>query len=140
MSTVNVITGIRYRDCNRMIEWLKQAFDFTEHAVYRGDDGVVHHAELTLGNGMIMLGTVGLNPATAGWYVQPDETENHVTSSIYLIVKDCAAAWEKANAAGAAVLMPLETKDYGGSGFSVRDPEGQIWSVGDYDPWAPTKS
>jgi uncharacterized glyoxalase superfamily protein PhnB len=32
--------------------------------------------------------------------------------------------------------MPLETKDYGGSGFTVRDPEGQVWSVGDYDPWS----
>ncbi|HEY9136705.1 MAG TPA: glyoxalase, partial [Terriglobus sp.] len=86
MSTVNIISAIRYRDCNRMIDWLKQAFDFHEHAVYRGEDGTVHHAELVLGNGMIMLGTVGTNPASADWYVQPDETGNRVTSSLYLVV------------------------------------------------------
>jgi uncharacterized glyoxalase superfamily protein PhnB len=136
MGTVNIISAIRYRDCNHMIEWLKQAFDFREHAVYRGEDGTVHHAELVLGSGMIMLGTVGTNPASAGWYVQPDETGNRVTSSLYLVVNDCAAAWEKALSAGATVLMPLETKDYGGSGFTMRDPEGQVWSVGDYDPWS----
>ncbi len=136
MSTMNVISAIRYRDCNRMIEWLKQAFQFAEHAVYRGEDGTVHHAELVLGNGMVMLGTVGMNEATAGWYVQPDEANHRVTASLYLVVKDCAAAWETAQAAGATVLMQLATKDYGGSGFTVRDPEGQIWSVGDYDPMA----
>lgn len=136
MSTVNIISAIRYRDCNRMIEWLKRAFDFREHAVYRGEDSTVHHAELVLGSGMIMLGTVGTNPASAGWYVQPDETGSRVTSSLYLVVQDCATAWETAQAAGATVLMPLETKDYGGSGFTVRDPEGQVWSVGDYDPWS----
>lgn len=134
MSTVNIISAIRYRDCNRMIEWLKQAFDFREHAIYRGEDGTVHHAELVLGNGMIMLGSVGLRPETDAWYAQPDEAGDRVTSSLYLVVKDCASAWEKAQAAGATVLMTLETKDYGGSGFTVRDPEGQLWSIGDYDP------
>lgn len=134
--TVTVIPAVRYRDCNRAIEFLKQAFGFTEHAVYRNQDGAVMHAELLLGNGMIMLGTAGLNTETAAWYVQPGEIGGKVTCSSYLVLQDCAAAYQAAAAAGATVLMPLETKEYGGSGFSVRDFEGHIWSVGDYDPWA----
>ena len=37
-------------------------------------------------------------------------------------------------AAGAEVLMELEDADYGGRGYSCRDPEGQVWSFGSYDP------
>ncbi|MEK6398676.1 MAG: VOC family protein [Terriglobus sp.] len=132
--TITVVPCLRYRDCNRAIEFLKAAFGFMEHAVYRGEDGVVHHAELLLGNGMVMLGSTGLRPETDSWYAQPDETGNRLTSSQYLILNDVAAAYATAQTAGATVLMPLETKDYGGSGFTVRDPEDQIWSVGDYDP------
>jgi uncharacterized glyoxalase superfamily protein PhnB len=134
--TVTVIPAVRYRDCDRAITFLKSAFGFTEHAVYRTAEGAVIHAELLLGNGMVMLGTAGLNAATNDWFVQPDEIGGKVTCSNYLIVDDCAAAYENAKAAGAIVLMPLETKDYGGSGFTVQDMEGHNWSVGDYDPWA----
>lgn len=134
--TVTAIPALRYRDCDPAIQFLKSAFGFTDHAVYRNDNGVVMHAELLLGNGMIMLGTAGLNASTNEWFVQPDEVSGKVTCSNYLILKDCAAAYETAKAAGAVILMPLETKDYGGSGFTVQDPEGHNWSVGNYDPWA----
>jgi len=138
MSTVNVISGLRYEDANHMIEWLKRAFGFIEHAVYRNAEGDVEHAELMLGNGMIMIGSskAKAKETTVHWYVSPREAKDLVTSSFYLVTADCRAAFERAQAAGAGVLLPLEEKSYGGSGFTVRDPEGQIWSVGDYDPMA----
>ena len=53
-----------------------------------------------------------------------------------LVVADCAPVWERAKAAGAEVVMELKEMEYGGKAFSVRDPEGYLWSVGEYDPWA----
>ena len=32
-------------------------------------------------------------------------------------------------------VLPLRTMDYGGQAFTVRDPDGHMWSVGEYDPW-----
>ena len=44
--------------------------------------------------------------------------------------------YASAQAAGAEIVQPLRTMDYGGKAFTVRDPEGYMWSVGEYDPWA----
>src|SRR5215813_13138665 len=51
-------TCLRYRDAERMIGWLCDAFGFRAQAVYEdGSDGIAH-AQLTLGDGMIMLGSL----------------------------------------------------------------------------------
>ena len=52
-----------------------------------------------------------------------------------LVYHDVAGAYERALAGGAQVVVELQSQDYGGEGFTVRDPEGHIWSFGDYDPW-----
>jgi len=70
----------------------------------------------------------------------PEEIGGRVTSPLYLIVKDCVPVWERAKAAGAEVAMELKEMEYGGKAFSVRDPEGYLWSVGEYDPWAFAKA
>ena len=46
------------------------------------------------------------------------------------------AVHERAVAAGAEIVSPLENPEYGGTFFSCRDPEGHVWNVGSYDPWA----
>jgi uncharacterized glyoxalase superfamily protein PhnB len=62
---VTIIPAIRYIDPDRAIEWIKTALGFTEKVVYRTTAGVVEHAELTLGSGMVMIGTEGYNQPTA---------------------------------------------------------------------------
>lgn len=134
---VTIIPSLRYRDALVAIDWLCRAFGFEKHAVYVADDGkTVQHAQLTFGNGMIMLGSADNQSDWSKRIAQPDEIGGRVTGGIYLIVADCAAHYEQAKAAGAEIVMPLETKDYGGSGYSASDPEGYLWSFGDYDPWA----
>jgi uncharacterized glyoxalase superfamily protein PhnB len=135
-NTVTVIPALRYRDADAGIAWLKDVLGFEENAVYRDGSGKVAHAELTLGNGMIMLGSVDEKSQALGYAKQPDEIGNFVTSSIYVIVPDCAPVYARVQAAGSFILMELRTMDYGGGGFTVRDPEGHVWSVGEYDPWA----
>ena len=56
--------------------------------------------------------------------------------SIYVIVSDVAAHAERARAAGAEIVMEPEAQDYGGSNYAARDPEGHVWSFGDYSPWS----
>lgn len=128
-----LIPGIRYRDANAAIDFLERAFGFTRHAVYMGENNTVGHAELRHGTGMIMLGSAS-NPNGEN-YILPDETKGRVTTSLYIVVPDCTPVWESAKAAGAEVVMELRSMSYGGHGFTVRDPEGYLWSFGEYSPW-----
>ena len=134
-TVATVIPSLRYRDAPAMIDWLCKAFGFEKHAVY-ADGNTVHHAQLTFGNGMIMLGSADNASAWGKRIVQPDEIGRRETQACYVVVADCAAHYARAKAQGAEIVDELETKDYGGSGYSARDPEGHLWSFGDYDPWA----
>lgn len=130
-----VIPALRYRDAPAAIEWLCRAFGFERRAVYEGADGTIAHAELGFGNGMIMLGS-----AVASDYGRltrlPDEIQGAVTQAPYLIVADADAHYARAKAAGAKIVIDIKTEDYGGRGYTCRDPEGHVWNVGTYDPWA----
>ncbi|MDE2640756.1 MAG: VOC family protein, partial [Chloroflexota bacterium] len=59
-----------------------------------------------------------------------------LTSSPYVIVPDVDAHCARARAAGAEVVMEPADQDYGGRLYAARDPEGQLWNFGSYDPWA----
>ncbi len=131
-----LIPSVRYKDAHAAIAWLERAFGFERHAVYDGPEGTVAHAELRFGTGMIMLGSASNPGPNRHFYAMPAEIGGRVTSPLYLIVKDCVPVWERAKAAGAEVVMELKEMEYGGKAFSVRDPEGYLWSVGEYDPWA----
>ena len=69
--------------------------------------------------------------------VQPDEVGNRSTTGIYLVVPDCEPVYAATQAAGATIVMALQTMDYGGKAFTCLDPEHHLWSIGEYDPWAP---
>ncbi len=56
-SPATIIPTLRYRDAARAIDWLCKAFGFRPHLVVPGDGGTIAHAQLVLGNGMIMLGS-----------------------------------------------------------------------------------
>ena len=118
-----------------MIEWLCQAFGFEKQAVYAGPDGVVLHSQLTLGNGMIMVGSVGNRTPGSHLLKQPDEIGGAETQAPYLVVSDIDSIYASAKMAGARMLLDLEEKDHGGKAFSCRDSEGHVWHVGTYNPW-----
>jgi uncharacterized glyoxalase superfamily protein PhnB len=130
-----VIPAMRYRDCVAAIEWLCTALGFEKQAVYMGDGNTVMHAQLTFGNGMIMLGSVQNAGEYGNHIVQPDEIGKKETQHACLIVSDADAIYATAKAAGAEIVGELKEMDYGGKAFSCRDPEGHLWSIGTYDPW-----
>lgn len=132
-TTSTVITAMRYRDAPRAIRWLCEAFGFEEHLVVPGENGKITHAQLTFGNGMIMLGSVrdgDFDKLTC----QPDEAGG-ATMSPYVIVADCDAHYSQAKAAGAEIISGPEDQDYGGRLYTCKDPEGHLWNFGTYDPW-----
>jgi len=130
-----VVPCLRYRDAHKAIAWLSDVFGFERHLVVDGEHGTVAHAELALDGAMIMLGSVRGGSAYGDMLVQPDEIGGRQTQTIYLIVADADAVHARALNAGAAIVIPLVDEDYGGRGFTCRDLEGHVWSVGTYDPW-----
>lgn len=130
-----IIPGMRYRNAAAAIDWLCKAFGFEVDDVYKNPDGTIIHAQLTFGNGMIMIGSVRNETDFDAFIKQPDEIGGFETQSAYLIVEDAQAMYERAKAAGAEIVVALKFEDYGGQGFSCRDPEGRLWNFGTYDPW-----
>jgi uncharacterized glyoxalase superfamily protein PhnB len=129
------IPTLRYRDAKAAIAFLCDVFGFQRHAVYEGDGGSVMHAELVLGNGMIMLGSA-TDTEFGRNIVQPDAIGGKETQSPYLVVADADAVHARAKAARFEIVVDIKDEDYGGRGFSCRDPEKHLWNVGTYDPWA----
>lgn len=134
-----IIPCLRYRDAHAAIDWLCQAFGFTRHAVYENEQGAVEHAQLTFGSGMVMLGSVRDN-AFGQHIVQPDDIGGRETQCATVIVNDCKAHYDIAKAAGAIIVDDYTEMDYGGAGYSCRDPEGHLWFFGSYDPWQPEQA
>ncbi|QBE62888.1 VOC family protein [Pseudoduganella lutea] len=130
-----IMPCLRYRDAPAAIEWLCSNLGFEATLVVRNEDGTVAHAQLSYGNGMIMLGSI-FDTDYGRLLKQPVETGKYVTQSSYLVVNDADRVHERVMDAGGEVVLPLQDEDYGGRGFTCRDPEGHVWSIGTYDPWA----
>jgi uncharacterized glyoxalase superfamily protein PhnB len=89
MNFATVIPTMRYNDASSAIEWLCKVFGFKKHLVVPGDEGKITHAQLTFGNGMIMLGSAAEDEY--GALVQPPASESSpCTQSPYIIVDELA--------------------------------------------------
>ncbi|QDU87313.1 Glyoxalase-like domain protein [Pirellulimonas nuda] len=134
----SAIPCLRYRDAPAAIKQLCEVLGFSEHLVVPGPDDTIVHAQLVLGGGMVMLGSA-TDSAHAEYLKlmkQPSEVGGANTQSSYLVVPDADAVLARVHAAGWKVLIEIEDKEYGGRDFTCADPEGHVWSVGTYDPWA----
>jgi uncharacterized glyoxalase superfamily protein PhnB len=127
---MNCIAFLSYEDARAAIEWLEQALGFERPSVHEGPNGKIAHAELRFGDGMVMLGSAGPND----FGLRTPRELGAVNQGVYLIVDDISGSYERARSAGAEVLRELADTDYGSQEFMVRDPEGNIWSVGTYRP------
>lgn len=128
--TITMYPVLRYRDAEAALTWLKDAFGFEENVVYRDDEGKIAHAQLKLGGGMIMFAGISED----GWLGGKPPDALASTMSIYAVVADPDAHFARAEAAGADIVRPLTDEDYGSREYSARDPEGNLWSFGTYDP------
>lgn len=119
--------ALRYADAPAAITFLVEAFGFEERCRYPDAPAdVVSHAELRWPEGGgVMLGST-----------DRDDSEFSQgptgTGSVYVVTDRVAGVFERARAAGADVVQPLEDKPYGGAGCTLRDLEGNLWSFGSY--------
>ena len=128
-----LIPNLVYHDADEAIIWLDRAFGFTVLLRVEGEGDKIAHAQLVRDEMMIMLSST--RDDDFGKNFDTPQVRDISTQGAYIVVENVSAAYERALAAGAQTVMPLQTQDYGGEGFTVRDPEGHIWSFGDYDPW-----
>ena len=120
--------ALNYDDAHAAIAFLVAAFGFEETAVHTDEQGRVAHAELRWPEGGgVMLGHAGR--ADSEFSQMPTGC-----ASVYVVTDDPDTVHASALAAGAKVVRELRDEDYGSRGFSVRDPEGNIWSFGTYHP------
>lgn len=131
-----VIPTLRYRDAPAAIDGLCRVIGFEQHLVVDGPGGTIAHAQLTLGGGMLMLGSASNGSEYGNHIRQPDEVGGFETQSPYVVVADADAVHRRAVAAGWAIVIAIKDEDYGGRDFTCRDPEGRLWNIGSYDPWA----
>jgi len=127
--TSNLYPSLSYDDAPAAIEWLCQAFGFTQRLVVPGPDGTVMHSELSIGPGVVMVSSA-----------RPEEGRlspravSGVTSVLSVRVDDPDAHFARATAAGAEVVRGMRDEDYGSRGYMARDPEGHLWYFGTYRP------
>ena len=104
------------RDAPKVIEFLKQAFGAKLSHEMKRPDGSIMHAEMRIGNSMLMLGEA------------PNEF-GPMPTSIYLYVTDSDAAYERALQAGGISIFAIMTLPSGERYGGVKDPCGNIWWI-----------
>jgi uncharacterized glyoxalase superfamily protein PhnB len=129
-----VVPMLAYEDGPAAMDWLVQAFGFVERERWIGDDGLLAHGELAVGNdGLVMLATPTARyegPArhrehcteAASWSTVP-----YVIDGVLVEVDDLDAHFERSRAAGARILSEPEAQEGGFRHYRVEDPEGHRW-------------
>lgn len=110
-----------YEDLPNAVDWLTNAFGFTERFRMPGPDGKLTHAELQLGDGVIMMGHPGPD------YKNPKHL-GASTQLVYVYVDDVDAHYERAKAAGAKITEEPADQFYGDRRYATEDPEGHVWN------------
>lgn len=112
--------SLRYDDVGRALPWLRDAFGLREHLRWSSPDGVVHHAEMRLGDGFIELaGATEEQPSP--------RSLGRVPGALVVLVDDVEEHHARAVTAGAAVVSPLENKPWGLRQYTALDLEGHRW-------------
>lgn len=108
----------------KLIDYYVDTFGFVVAARY-GDGETVAHAQLMWpeGSGGIMLGS---HKPGAEWCREPG------TAGGYIVTADPDSLYERVLQRKAEIVRPLGDTDYGAREFTVCDPEGNLWSFGDY--------
>jgi PhnB protein len=114
---------LRIRNCAAAIEFYKKAFDARELSRFELR-GSIPHAEIAIGNSLIMLGEEALEYGYPG-----PQTLGGSPVTIQIQSDDVDAALDRAVAAGATLVMPAKDQFYGERAGTVLDPFGYTWGI-----------
>ena len=118
--------GLACKDPRAELRWLEEAFGFELTMVVENPDGSIGHSEMTLGDGVIFVGSEWderhRSPASIGGVN---------TQSIHVqLPVDIDAHCERARAAGAVIVREPADQFYGDRNYAAIDPEGHVWTFG----------
>jgi uncharacterized glyoxalase superfamily protein PhnB len=108
----------------KAIDFYKQAFGATELLRMLTPEGKIGHAQIRIGNSVVMLTDESEECASFG-----PKALKGTPVSLYLYVENADAAFERAVAAGATVVMPLADMFWGDRWGFVEDPFGHRWHI-----------
>ena len=109
------------------IKFYEAAFDAECDARMPSEDGRVMHASLKINGGYVMLSD---DITDGGGGTRAPARVGATTVTVHLEFPDAEPAWQRATAAGAEVVMPLENMFWGAQYGKLRDPFGHVWSIG----------
>jgi len=137
--TQRIVPMIAYEDAAAAIDWLTEAFGFTEREGQRhtAGDGTVTHAELERDGAIIMLATPNADYQSPRRHRETCEAARRwqdnpwVVDGLFVAVDDVDAHHAQATAAGAMVIRPLEDSEGAGMRlYTAEDLEGHRWMFG----------
>jgi len=111
-------------DASEAIDYYKKAFGAEERVRMNGPDGKVGHAELAVGDSLIMLSDPFPQAST-----RPPHELGGTSASVFMYVEDVDAVVKKAVDAGASVTMAVEDQFWGDRFGTITDPFGHVWSI-----------
>ena len=100
-----------------LIDFLKQAFDATEIERMSRPDGTIQHAEVRIGDSVIMMAE-----PTSPWKPMP--------TMLYIYVDDTDSTYQRALKAGATSVQEPANQFYGDRNAGVKDQSGNFWYIG----------
>jgi uncharacterized glyoxalase superfamily protein PhnB len=119
-----IVPEVGYRDAREALAWLTQILGMEVGLVVDEPNGDVAHAELWFGGEAVYVGT------------HRDLGDITVSSTCLAAENDAEveAIYARANGSGSRIEQELTDTAFGSHQFAVRDPEGNIWTVGTYRP------
>ncbi len=111
-------------DAAAAIEYYKKAFGATERGRMEAPGGTIGHAELQIGDSVVMLS----DPFPQGSTRPPSELGG-TSASVFLYVEDVDAVVKRAVGEGATIVMEVADQFWGDRFGTVTDPFGHVWSV-----------
>ncbi|RJF87525.1 glyoxalase/bleomycin resistance/extradiol dioxygenase family protein [Oleomonas cavernae] len=119
-------SALFYKDAFAALDFLEKAFGFERTMVITDQDGNLGHSEMRFGDSYLMVGGEWID-----YVASPLATGGRNTQSIHVHLESgIEAHFARAKAAGAVVVRDLEDQFYGDRTYSVKDPEGHVWSFG----------
>src|SRR4051794_19612136 len=132
-----ISASVFYQDAASAIDWLCRCFGFEVRLKVEGEGGRIEHSELTLGDGVVMVGSEngGSHHGAAPIPMlrkSPRSLGGAVTQALCVYVDDVEAHCQRARAAGAKIAEEPTTHDYGDDywadrGYRAEDLEGHQW-------------
>ena len=117
-------TYLSVDNASEAIEWYKGAFGAKERVRMDGPEGTIGHAELQIGDSLIMLADPFPQSQT-----RPPTELGGTTAGVFMYVEDVDSVVQKAVDAGAITTMEVADQFWGDRFGSVKDPFGHSWSI-----------